>query len=139
MTDTDSWLSRAKCRGMAGLFHWSTVPHQAQADVLVYVCLTCPVIDQCRQDLVDSGDEYRYQVRGGLCLWDADQRALLPEPSPLPALPVPPRRRHNAGPFPHDRSPDFPTKLSDQPDEVHGDSDGKHIVRPVPGYTGSRL
>lgn len=91
--DTD-WLSHAACAGSRPriTWHWTETPLEESAAPALSVCASCPVVAECRQEMADTGERYRYQVRGGLRMWVPDDVAQLPEPR-LYERPDPPKRK----------------------------------------------
>ncbi len=85
------WLSDAACALLTPAipFHWAEIPSGAE-DAALAICAACPVIPECRQDMSNSGERYKYQVRGGLRMW-TDDVDLIPEPQ-LYVRPPPPKR-----------------------------------------------
>lgn len=66
MSGRSDWAAQASCRGTYPDTWFSTDP--ATVKVLLRVCATCPVIDECLRDAIDieTSAEYIYGVRGGL-------------------------------------------------------------------------
>lgn len=79
-THTD-WLQDALCRtlGDSVTWHWQEAPNNASAAPALSVCASCDVVRQCRKDMVEQGERYPYQVRGGLRHWLPDEHDQLPD------------------------------------------------------------
>jgi hypothetical protein len=63
MENDRSWRTRAACRGHQSLFFGEGVADQAAA---VSICKLCPVLAECRADLVNESPVHRYGVRAAL-------------------------------------------------------------------------
>lgn len=80
MSEIHDWLDRALCKGVpVSVFIWAEPPVRATADNALAYCNVCPVKDECAQDMADTGERYRYQVRAGRRFWTSDVDTL-PEP-----------------------------------------------------------
>ncbi len=105
-----SWTEQAACLGSKPevKWHWDHHPTRIASYMpAMTVCSHCPVVDQCRQDMVDTGEHYPNQIRGHLRMWTDDIDRL---PDPTRAAYVPPKRRPGrpSGPLPGRGSKDAP-------------------------------
>lgn len=80
-THANDWLSDAACVGSLPriTWHWAEAPSEASAAPALSVCASCDVVKQCRQDMANRGERYRFQVRGGLRMWVDDDVSMLPD------------------------------------------------------------
>lgn len=75
----NDWWELAPCKG-TGPWVWDDRPSKNTEAERLAVCETCAVTKSCAEDLVKSGDQYPYQIRGGLRLWVSADRERLPDP-----------------------------------------------------------
>ena len=67
MSDTTGWHQHAACRNHPWETFFPTPNDKSTLDA-IRICMTCPVINQCLEDALDSeqGAQYIYGIRGGL-------------------------------------------------------------------------
>jgi hypothetical protein len=94
---TDTWLDRAACRGTDTRFHWEVRPVKSSADRALAYCEVCPVLEECAQDMADTGEQYRFQVRAGRRMWTSDADTL---PDPVVYSWEPPKQQVGGDPGP---------------------------------------
>ncbi len=116
-----SWTEQAACLGSKPevKWHWDHAPTRpANYMPALMICATCPVVYQCRQDMVDTGEHYPNQIRGDIRMWTDDIDRL---PDPTRAAYVPPKRKPGrpSGPLPGARSKDAPKYVPADPFNPH--------------------
>ena len=130
----DSWTERAACKGVpTEEFFWWQKPAKDSADKMLAYCAVCPVLEECAQDLSNTGDKWPYQVRAGRRLWTSEADTLPSpvvysweppkqqvggDPGPLPAGAFKSRNHKPGNPNPHTRGPwNTPTPTPDKDDQ----------------------